>query len=365
MKGLRGQGRIFKRGEKYWIAYYVRGKEQRESAGCKTADAKKLLKSRLREIHSGKFIGLEKEKITVNDLLDSLIIHLENKGAASVNTLVSHFKPIREMFGCDRAIDINGQRIEQYISERKQGKRGNANATINRGLGGLKQAFNLARKQGLLSHELYIPKLKEENARQGFFEKEEFDAIVSELPEYLKDFMRFAYHTGWRKGEIVSLVWGLVDRSAKEIRLQTSKNGTGRCLPLEGELRDLIERRWSARKVESKNGDVSISPLVFHRDGKAVGDCRKAWKTACNKAGYPGKLVHDFRRTAARNMTRAGVTETVAMSITGHKTPSMFQRYNITSSDDKRQALIATQEYIKSLLPEEKMIPLQDALPKS
>ena len=111
----------------------------------------------------------------------------------------------------------------------------------------------------------------------------------------------------------------------------------------------MIERRWSARKVKSKIGEVSISPLVFHREGRVVGDYRKAWKTACNKAGYPGKLVHDFRRTAARNMTRAGVTETVAMSITGHKTASMFQRYNITSSDDKRQALIATQEHVKSL----------------
>jgi integrase len=352
MKGLSGQGRIFERGKKHWIAYYVRGIEHRESAGNNETDAKKLLKLRLGEIYSGKFIGTKKEKITVNDLLDTLIVHLENKGAKSVNTLVSHLKPIREMFGYDRAIDINGQRIEKYISDRKRGESGAANATINRALGGLKQAFNLARKQGLLNHELYIQKLKEDNARQGFFEKKEFDAIVSKLPEYLKDFVRFAYHTGWRKGEMISLTWDLVDLSAKEIRLQTSKNGTGRCLPLEGELLDLIECRWRARKFESKNGGTSISHLVFHREGKAVGDYRKAWKTACRKAGCLGKLMHDFRRTAARNMTRAGVTETVAMSITGHKTASMFQRYNITSSDDKRQALIATQKHVNSLSAE-------------
>ena len=363
MKGLiRGQGRIYLRGKKYWIAYYVRGKEQRESAGYKEADAKKLLKVRLGEIHSGKFIGAEKERITVNNLLDSLIIHLDNRGARSVASLISHLKPIREMFGCDRAIDINGQRIERYIVDRKKYA---ANATINRGLGGLKQAFNLARKQGLLNLDIYIPKLKEDNARQGFFEKEEFDAVVLALPEYLKDFMRFAYETGWRKGEIVSLTWDLVDRSAKEIRLQTSKNGTGRCLPLEGELLDLIESRWSARKFKSKNGEVSISPLVFHREGGAVGDYRKAWRKACDKAGCPGKLVHDIRRTAVRNMTRAGVTETVAMSITGHKTASMFQRYNITNSDDKRKALIATQEHIKSLSPEEKVVSIKGGLLKS
>jgi len=266
------------------------------------------------------------------------------------------------MFGCFRAIDLNGEQIEKYIRERKKVA---ANATINRGMGGLKQAFNLARKQGRLNHELYIPKLTEDNVRQGFFEDNEFEAVVSNLPEYLKDFIRFAYHTGWRKGEMVSLTWDLVDRSAREIRLGTSKNGTGRCLPLEGELWSLIERRWSARKVESKNKEMSISPLVFHRNGKPVGDYRKAWKTACKRAGCLGKLVHDFRRTAVRNMTRARVTETVAMSITGHKTASMFQRYNITSSDDKRQALLATQEHIKSLSSEEKVIPIQDALPKN
>jgi integrase len=191
----------------------------------------------LRKFISGKFIDLKKAKTTVNELLDNYIVYLRNKGAKSINTLVSHLKPVREMFGCERAIDINGQRIEKYILDRKKFA---ANATINRGLGGLKQAFNLGKKQGLLNHDLYILKLKEDNARQGFFERAEFIAIVSKLPKYLKDFIRFAYLTGWRKGEIVSLTWDLVDRYGKEIRLQTSKNGAGRCLPLEEELWDLI-----------------------------------------------------------------------------------------------------------------------------
>ena len=84
MKGLRGQGRIFKRGEKYWVAYYVdvdgKSKEQRESAGYTMADAKKLLKSRWIEIHSGKFVDPKKAKITVNDLLDNYLVHLKNQG---------------------------------------------------------------------------------------------------------------------------------------------------------------------------------------------------------------------------------------------------------------------------------------------
>lgn len=350
---MRGQGRIFKRGKKWWIGYYVRGQEFRETAGYKETDAKRLLKSRLGEIHGKRFVGPKEERIAVDELLDNLILHLENKGAKSILQVKSHLKPIREAFGFDRAIDISTSLLDRFISEKK--KEGKAPATINREIGSLKQAFNLAKKQGRVTQVPYFPMLLEDNARQGFFEKAEFEEMVSHLPEYLTDFVRFAYYAGWRKGEMVSLAWENVDREAREIRIKTSKNRHGRVLPLEGELWNLIERRWKARNVTPESGHTFISPLVFHRNGKPIGDYRKAWKTACEKAGCKGRLVHDFRRTAARNMTRAGVSQNVAMSITGHRTISMFLRYNIASEDDKREALLATQKHIESL-PENKKV---------
>jgi len=106
---------------------------------------------------------------------------------------------------------------------------------------------------------------------------------------------------------------------------------------LEGELAELIDRRWEARLFE-KDGNVRVTALVFHRDGKPVGDFKKSWATACRTAGVPDKLFHDLRRTAARNMVRAGVPERVAMAVTGHVTRSMFDRYNIVSEDDLRLA---------------------------
>jgi integrase len=138
---------------------------------------------------------------------------------------------------------------------------------------------------------------------------------------------------------IVGLKWDAVDRQAREVRLRTSKNGQGRVLPLDGELWNLMERRWNARTVQKKDGTTKMSEFVFHRSGEPVVSFRKTWKEASKSAGVQGKLFHDLRRTAVRNMIRGGVSQAVAMSISGHKTVSMFYRYNITSAADKIDAL--------------------------
>lgn len=86
-----------------------------------------------------------------------------------------------------------------------------------------------------------------------------------------------------------------------------------------------------------------IIPWVFpHLQGRSAGVRRqslgKAWPTACKRAGVPGRIPHDFRRTAVRNMERAGVPRSVAMKLTGHKTESVYRRYAIVSDADLREA---------------------------
>jgi len=186
-----------------------------------------------------------------------------------------------------------------------------------------------------------------------------FHVVVRQIPEGCKnlvtrpgrtinDIARFAYLTGWRRDEIVPLMWDAVDRQAREVRLRTSKNGQGRVLPLDdiSGLWELIERRWAARSVQKKDGTTKLSEFVFHRSGEQVVDFRKPWKEACRKARISGRIFHDLRRTAVRNMIRAGVAQSVAMSISGHKTISMFNRYNITSASDKIEALRKTAEHL-------------------
>jgi integrase len=185
-----------------------------------------------------------------------------------------------------RAVNVTTADVKRYVAERLKAEK--ARATVNRETGALKQALNLERKQARLTRVPYIPMLREDNARQGFFEHGDFERFVANLPEPINDVARFGYLSGWRRGEIVSLTWDAVDRMAREVRLRTSKNGPGRVLPLDGDLWDLMERRWTARTIEKKDGTTKLSEFVFHRSGEQVVDFRKPWAEACKKAHVRG-----------------------------------------------------------------------------
>lgn len=367
---MRGDGRIYQRqGSPFlWCAYYLRGKQYRESTGeTDQQKAEKFLKRKLKEVHADEigarpFVGPQQQRITISELLDALEADYKLRGKDSPQ-FQSHLKVIRDHFGDWRAVNVTAESVDKFITARLEGAaelKGKSPATVNRSTQLLSQAFTLAVKRGHLATAPDIRHLSESgNARQGFFGDREFRNVESNLPSYLKDYARFAYLTGWRKSEIASLRWEDVDGDVIRLRGENAKNGESRTVTLDGELAELMERRKKARTVKTESG-VTLADLVFHNSGGAIVDLRKAWASACKLAGCPGKLFHDLRRTAVRNMVRAGTPEGVAMKISGHKTRSMFDRYNITSEADLRDAMQRTQTYlIAAAAEEEKRQPVE------
>jgi integrase len=226
-----------------------------------------------------------------------------------------------------------------------------AAATVNRETGLLAQAFKFGVERQRISVAPKIRRLSEKgDARQGFFEKADFQKLHSNLPDHLKGFVQFAYHSGWRKGEVRSIEWSDVDIAGKVIRLgpENSKTSEGRIVVLEGELWDVIAQQLAVREYKNRGETFAMSLYVFHYNGKSIGDIRKSWEAACKAANLKGKLFHDLRRTAVRNMVRAGVPERVAMAVSGHKTRAIFDRYNIVSEEDLRRAMQQTQTYLSA-----------------
>jgi len=224
---------------------------------------------------------------------------------------------------------------------------GASNATINRDLILLKRMCVLAMQAGKLTVRPYIPLLKESHIRQGFFEPEPFQSVQRHLPAHMRGVAAFAFITGWRTpSEILPLEWRQVDMNAGEVRLDagTTKNDDGRVFPFTTELRRVLVAQQQVAETLQREQGLRARYVFCYTTGQKAGQritasgFHKAWRKARVAAGCPGRIPHDFRRTAVRNLVRAGVPERVAMALTGHKTRAIFERYNITSPNDLHEA---------------------------
>jgi integrase len=242
------------------------------------------------------------------------------------------------------------------------------NATINRELSALKRMLKLGAEHEppKVKRIPKIPMLDENNVRKGYFEHGQFLSLRKALPEYIRGFVTFAYNIGWRDREISTLKWKQVDINQGIVRLEPgeTKNDEGRTVYLDDELKQVFNRQWENRKKSGK-----VAPYVFlnAKGTDRIRDFRKTWNKACRDTGlgygyriskkyvdqWQGKLpagpiLHDFRRTAVRNMVRSGIPERVAMMISGHKTRSVFERYNIGNDQDLKLAAQMQATYLNS-----------------
>jgi integrase len=243
---------------------------------------------------------------------------------------------LRGFFGLYKAVEITTDVLTRYAVKRQE--EGAKPATFRYELTLLKRMFSLAIRARQLVHAPYFPTIVIRNTRIGFFEEAEFVEVLRHLDADLSPAVEFAYCTGWRiRSEILKLQWRQVDFQAGTVRLEpgTTKNDEGRVFPFRSLPQlEAVLRRQRERTDLLQQETGQIVPVVFHRSGKAIKDFRKQWREACKQAGVPGRLLHDFRRTAVRNLERAGVPRSVAMELVGHKTESIYRRYAIFSETD-------------------------------
>ncbi len=331
----------------WWMRYYafdpVKGKRikvQQSTGVTSLRKAKAVRATAVAAVASGKVQPYQAERVRFEDLVELVRADYRTNGKASLDRAERAFKKLEARFGGNKAVEITAKRIDRYLLDRLDD--GSARATVFYELRMLRRGFKLAVKRGDLATMPSFPAMGDaNNTRSGFFTEADLAALQIELPEHLRGAAEFFYCTGWRKEEAFTLRWENVYWEAEEIWLDvgTTKNKRGRVFQFGNypRLKAVLEQQ-RAYTGEWKQLTGQIIPWVFHRQGNRIRSHYAAWRTACRKAGLEGKRVHDFRRSAAREMRLAGIPEHTVMLLCGWKTRSVFQRYDVHSPDDLRDA---------------------------
>jgi integrase len=360
------------------IRWYRSGRPHEEATEfTRKGDAQNLLKLREGDIAKGKPITAAQFRLTFDDAAKTVLDDFKANGKRSLAVVTRRInKHLLPYFGGRRLSDISSDHVLAYIAKRQTdttvvrqaydwtGKNGKvhhvpeqtrtiaavANAEINRELQVLKRCFSLALKHGKIFTRPEIPMLRESAPRAGFFDRQQVESVCAHLPAALRPLVEFCFITGWRMAsEAQPLQWHQVDFTAGVVSLLpgTTKNGQGRTFKFTADLRRLLEAQRAAADRAQREHDCVV-PWVFFRlaakgrrgpkQAKPIIRFTKAWRTACQAAGLPGRIPHDLRRSSIRVMVRAGISEHIAMQLAGHRTPSVFRRYDIVSESDLSEA---------------------------
>jgi integrase len=345
-KRERGTGGLFKlKGCRFWYAqiYSAEGQPKRVSTRTEVKqEAQHVLRNLLVDKDRGLQFAGDVKKIHYEDLRAALIQNYIERGNKSLETMkdgsetIWGLKAVDTFFAGYSVARITTDSAREFAQSLL--KAGNANGTVNRSLALLRRMLSIALEDGKIKFRPKIRLLKAGPARKGFLPLEKFDELLGHLPLNLKPLITFLYYCGVRVGEALQIEWAQVDLAGGLIRLESeqTKNSDARTVPLPNVLIRMLER------CKDRTG------LVF--DGTNL---RKEWQRACTTCGlgtltevegkrdprYAGLIVHDLRRSAIRNLMKAGVNEKVAMEISGHKTRSVFDRYHIVDTEDVVEAM--------------------------
>jgi integrase len=342
-----GDGTIYKRGKIYWMKFYR--DNQPVSMSCKT-ESKDVARTKLRaemRKSNDEFISARHKRVTVSDLIDAALLHWQAAGKSDYHDVSksrweNHMK---KPFGAVKAALFGTAHMDAYRAKRV--KDGAASATINRELQIVRQAF-------ILGYDAEPPTVKrvprfklpkEDNARKQFATREQVEALrvaAGQESIEMRVMVEIAIVFGWRRSELLYLRVKDVHLADGTIRLEDSKNGEAREVPMPPAMKTLVEALVVGRKPEAHLWSDSETTLM------------RVWDRVRKAAGCPDLLLHSLRRTSARSKRSAGVDASVIMAVQGWKTDSVFRRYAIVAIDDKREAFAKLEEY-------EKRQPLQNS----
>jgi integrase len=355
-----GEGGLILRGKLWWCQYYQDGRQIRVSTKTHVkSEALAFLRKQMDSRDKGDVPVTDVKKLKYADLRQSLIDSYVTLGNKSLKERADGTENIAGLAALDEfcgfkqeaksdgktvvtnrgvsAIQLTTDFASRFVRSRKA--EGVGNAAINRSLAALRRMLKLGKRAKKVHDVPFIEFLKEPPARKGFLTVEKFDELFGLLPTHLRPLVTLLYYCGTRIGEALQIEWSQVDLDARTIRLEEEQTKTdeARTLPLPPALVMMLA------EIEPKTGRVF--------DGTNL---RKEWTKACAAAGlgkltevegrpydpiYSGLTLHDLRRSAVRNLVNAGVPERVAMSISGHKTRSVFDRYHIVSPADVLDAM--------------------------
>jgi integrase len=330
-----GTGRVFLRGTTYWIQFSVGGRTVRESADTpdRKAALQVLARRRIEEGDHPEARAVQAQ--TVTELVALVLCRYSRKKQASLPTAEGHGKAWLAVLGGETKL---GTLTMATLSDVRDGWEDDeyAPATINRRLAFLKVGLRLAGLKTLIDFaELRLP---EDNVRDAYLSPGDFARLYAVIQAYdadLADYVAWLYVTGMRRGEAAHLDFSMLDRQRWVLLIpgRIQKHRKHRGIVLDGVMRDILVRRVDAR--------VRGCEYLFHRAGERIGDFAKSWKTLCSRAGLTAIRPHDLRRSAVTNFLEMGFTPKEAMEITGHRTLSVFTRYQQVIEESFRKKLAA------------------------
>jgi integrase len=333
-------------GDRYGVRLRIRGRLWQRQ-GFRSKKAARAFRDKIRgELHEetffpGKYARRRQQAVTIAMLLELVVEDYQRHGRKSLHSA----KLLRDFWvkeaGDRRADHVTGTTLIQFAD--KWGREGLTTASINRRMTALLRGYRLGREAQppLLTHSPVWHKLTEAPARSGFVERPVYETIRDRLPAYARIPTTIAFWTGMRFGEICEIQWRQVrfehGRQVVHIHLAGSQTKTSqpRMVIMGGDLYETLQVWHSETQLR-----YPACPWVCHYRGRQISSLEKLWKRTMLELGVPfdSVLFHDLRRTGVRNLVRAGVPEKIAMAISGHRTRSVFDRYNIVNEEDLEAA---------------------------